>query len=86
MNDQGWRVDTGSSFEALAVTRNISDLTTVQVYNLYKEWCRENGYKPLANNTFGRELGRLGYESIQIGMGLLRGKRAYQKIESVTIV
>ena len=79
MNENGWRVDTGSSFEGLAATRNISDLTTVQVYNLYKEWCKENGYKPLANNTFGRELGRLGYESIQIGTGPLRGKRAYQK-------
>lgn len=79
MNENGWRVDTGSSFEGLAATRNISDLTTAQVYNLYKEWCKENGYKSLANNTFGRELGRLGYESIQIGTGLLRGKRAYQK-------
>ena len=86
MNESGWRIDTGSSFEGLAEIKAISDLTTVQVYNLYKEWCKENGYKPLANNTFGRELGRLGYESIQIGMGVLRGKRAYQKIESVTIV
>lgn len=84
MNDLGWRVDTGSSFEGLAATRNISDLTTVQVYNLYKEWCKENGYKPLANNTFGRELYRLGYERVQESAGLLRGKRAYQKIESVT--
>ena len=84
MNENGWRVDTGSSFEGLAATRNISDLTTVQVYNLYKEWCKENGYKSLANNTFGRELGRLGYESIQVGTGLLRGKRAYQKNETVT--
>ena len=84
MNDLGWRVDTGSSFEGLAATRNISDLTTVQVYNLYKEWCKENGYKPLANNTFGRELYRLGYERVQESTGLLRGKRAYQKIESVT--
>nr|DAM55486.1 MAG TPA: dsDNA helicase [Caudoviricetes sp.] len=79
MNENGWRVDTGSSFEGLAANKDISDLTTVQVYNLYKEWCKENGYKPLANNTFGRELSRLGYESIQIGTGLLRGKRAYQK-------
>ena len=86
MNESGWRIDTGSNFEGLAAIKTISDLTTVQVYNLYKEWCKENGYKPLANNTFGRELGRLGYESIQIGMGVLRGKRAYQKIESVTIV
>lgn len=84
MNDLGWCVDTGSSFEGLAATRNISDLTTVQVYNLYKEWCKENGYKPLANNTFGRELYRLGYERVQESTGLLRGKRAYQKIESVT--
>lgn len=86
MNESGWRIDTGSSFEGLAGIKAISDLTTVQVYNLYKEWCKENGYKPLANNTFGRELGRLGYESIQIGIGALRGKRAYQKNESVTIV
>ena len=84
MNESGWRIDTGSSFEGLAEIKAISDLTTVQVYNLYKEWCKENGYKPLANNTFGRELGRLGYESIQVGTGLLRGKRAYQKNETVT--
>ena len=63
MNENGWRIDTGSNFEWLAAIKTISDLTTVQVYNLYKEWCKENGYKPLANNTFGRELYRLGYES-----------------------
>lgn len=84
MNESGWRIDTGSSFEGLAEIKAISDLTTVQVYNLYKEWCKENGYKPLANNTFGRELYRLGYERIQESTGHLRGKRAYQKIESVT--
>ena len=79
MNENGWCIDTGSNFEGLAATKDISDLTTVQVYNLYKEWCKENGYKPLANNTFGRELYRLGYERVQISIGLLRGKRVYQK-------
>ena len=82
MNENGWRIDTGSNFEGLAATKDISDLTTVQVYNLYKDWCKENGYKPLANNTFGRELYRLGYESIQIGAGELRGKRAYRKMNA----
>ena len=29
MNENGWCIDTGSNFEGLAATKDISDLTTV---------------------------------------------------------
>lgn len=82
MNGTGWRVDTGSSFDGLAEQKSISDLTTVQVYSLYKEWCKDNGYKALANNTFGRELSRLGYERYQFYSGINKKKRYYSLIDA----
>jgi len=30
-----------------------------EVYDPYREWCKTNGYLPLASNTFGKEVGRL---------------------------
>lgn len=83
MNSNGWNLDTGSGFDELAKRYTIDELTTTQVFNLYKEWCKDKGHRPLADNSFGRELKRLGYERIQCGNGLLRGKRVYKQIINV---
>lgn len=32
---------------------------TMEIYKKYSEWCQANGYKPLGNRTFGREVGRI---------------------------
>ncbi|MEB6241873.1 phage/plasmid primase, P4 family [Staphylococcus gallinarum] len=37
--------------------------TTSKAYKNYKEWCLENGFKPVDSNKFGRELKRIGYSS-----------------------
>ena len=31
---------------------------TSKVYGEYREWCAENGYRPLSHNNFGREIHR----------------------------
>jgi putative DNA primase/helicase len=33
-------------------------LTTAQVYQSYRDWCQANGYFPLADRGFGREVAR----------------------------
>jgi putative DNA primase/helicase len=33
-------------------------LRTAGVYDNYKEWCIENGYKPMSDRTFGKEIAR----------------------------
>lgn len=53
-----------------------SDLITA-VYSSYKNWCLDNGYKPLASRRFKSEMHRLGHDAkktprgfVYIGIGL----------------
>ena len=55
-------------------------VTKVSLYNAYREWCAENGEKPITQNALGREVkGRLGVQESEtagyrmfIGVELLR--------------
>ncbi|PTJ81248.1 DNA primase [Staphylococcus succinus] len=37
--------------------------TTSKAYKNYREWCLDNGFKPMDSNKFGRKLKQLDYES-----------------------
>ena len=52
------------------------------VYYQYKAWAERSGYKPVADNSFGREMQRLGYEKVRTRVG---SKRIYvfEKSEDV---
>lgn len=36
-----------------------------KAYENYNNWCIRNGYKPVNSNNFGKEVKKLGYESVQ---------------------
>jgi putative DNA primase/helicase len=58
-------------------------VVTKNVYSAYKEWCKENGYMPLASGTFGKEI-RRAFPHVREGQISDAGtrKRGYQGIGS----
>ena len=45
-----------------------------EVYTLYRNWCEHDGYKPLSNVNFGRELARYFSSAIHVNEVQLNGK------------
>lgn len=42
---------------------NISDVSSKTLYELYSQWAKENGYRPMSKRSFGTEMKNLGYSN-----------------------
>jgi putative DNA primase/helicase len=54
--------------------RTGSKLIKKEVYRVYRDWCEDNGYKPLSHLNFGREVARHFSKQVKSGEVNLSGK------------
>jgi phage/plasmid-associated DNA primase len=57
------------------IVSDTSSVTKTAVFNSYRDWCSDNGEKPISQNSFARELrSRLGiFESESVGYKMFVG-------------
>lgn len=61
--------------------------TVSKAYKNYKEWCLDNGFKPVNSNRFGKQLRQIGYISRQFKMPKInQNKRVYVKENEMTAI
>lgn len=61
--------------------------TTTKAYQNYKEWCKDNGFKSVDNNKFGRQLRQMSYLSRQFKMPVInQNKRVYVNADGLTAI
>ena len=56
-------------------------IATTELYGLYKRWCSENGYRPLSERPFGKEVFRTFKKVTKKRLGTERRYQAYCGIE-----
>ena len=55
--------------EQCCIESHRAQITTKELYKVYKNWCEENDEKPVVKRSFGRQLSERGYKSIYISRG-----------------
>lgn len=69
-----------TSYMALefAPLKNVRDVTSKELYQIYSQWAKDAGYRPRALHNFGQEMRKLGYE-IKPVRGIAKGDNKQYK-------